>query len=547
MLESQNYSVRAKFAFPIVLITLLIAIMATVSYLGNSRLLTTTNTISDTFLEGINLALNADRDLYQAHAAAQNYLLSASLDLGTESKNLETFNENAQQALDRMEKVKSLMVGYPESLAKIRNFNQDYNTWLASSEKTLEMAKTGSALEATQFYEQTVIGNFDRLREHYDVIGGELKLHADKATTNAKDIGTSEATQLTVMILISLIVCAVSIIYGPRLITNRLDQLLKVMKDISEGEGNLKVRLDENGKDELSQLAHAFNLWMSKLQQLVITIKNDASSLNDSVIELNGSSAQNKVIVNEQNANLDNIAAAVNELSYAVKEVALSSNNALEYINSAKELSIDSTKSVTASVSHISSLSSSIVHASDVITNLADESKHIISVLDVIRDIADQTNLLALNAAIEAARAGEQGRGFAVVADEVRTLASRTQQSTEDINSMLSGFGKGVTEAVEAIQKGNSQVEQVVNASNTVKSSLEQANQSVDKASDLISQIATGTQQQSEATDEINGNIVALHEHSNNSVETVNQTTNAVLSLEQTASRLSQNVEQFKV
>ncbi|MFC3093820.1 methyl-accepting chemotaxis protein [Alteromonas sediminis] len=319
------------------------------------------------------------------------------------------------------------------------------------------------------------------------------------------------------------------------------------MRNISDGEGDLKSRLDANGKDEIAELANVFNRLMDNLQQLIIAIKSDSTDLNSAVTQLNESSSRNINIVNEQNVNLDQIATAITELTHAVREVARNSQDALTETRHTKEESEKSTQSVVRSVQTIESLSNVMSHASGVIAELANESKSIITVLDVIRDIADQTNLLALNAAIEAARAGEQGRGFAVVADEVRTLASRTQQSTEDINRMLSGLGNRVGEAVTAIKTGNEEVVQVVDLSNQLKETLDSVSRSVDLANERIYQIATATEEQSEVTDEINNNMSSLHSLSQQATQTINGSTSVMSSVEKTAKGLFGNIGRFNV
>jgi methyl-accepting chemotaxis protein len=199
------------------------------------------------------------------------------------------------------------------------------------------------------------------------------------------------------------------------------------------------------------------------------------------------------------------------------------------------------------SISSITKLSSSVVHASQVISRLADESKNITQVLDVIRSIAEQTNLLALNAAIEAARAGEQGRGFAVVADEVRTLASRTQKSTEDIQRMIAGLESGVSEAVNAIQTGTSHVDGVVAMSQRIQDSLHSVEDAVNLANDMIYQIATATEEQSKVVDEINRNVTMLNSLSQENMQIVSSTKQVATDISRMAKGLNNNVGRFRV
>lgn len=192
--------------------------------------------------------------------------------------------------------------------------------------------------------------------------------------------------------------------------------------------------MDAKGKDELAEIARAFNLFMQNLQQLIQLVQEDSTSLNQAASKLKQSFTTVSDVFHQQNENLNQIATAVNQLSHAVNDNAGNSQQASENMKVASEVSLTSKRVVSDSVKNVQNLSDSISNAKGVISSLAKESQNIIAMLDVIRGIAEQTNLLALNAAIEAARAGEQGRGFAVVANEVRTLASRTQQFTQQLS-----------------------------------------------------------------------------------------------------------------
>ena len=212
----------------------------------------------------------------------------------------------------------------------------------------------------------------------------------------------------------------------------------------------------------------------------------------------------------------------------------------------ASEVSTSSKLVVSDSVKNVTNLSDSITNAKGVISSLAKESQNIIAVLDVIRGIAEQTNLLALNAAIEAARAGEQGRGFAVVADEVRTLASRTQQSTENINEMLGRLEHSVNDAVNAIERGSNEVESVVAVSSQLVSAFDQVSQAVDQANEIIYQIATASDEQRQVVGEINANVSSLHSLGQQNLSTVESSGKISDSVNDTVQRLNQKIGRFK-
>ncbi|KXI29491.1 methyl-accepting chemotaxis protein [Paraglaciecola hydrolytica] len=546
-MTTNDLSIRYKFAIPLFAITLMLILITVLSISTNNKLTNNVDRLSGTFMNAIEVALNADRDLYQALTASQNYLLKVERGNNSANAEIDSFNENAQQALDRMNKARQLLLDYPQVEQSIKNFESDYRTWLTEARKVFTMADSGKVTEAAEFGSTEVIEHFERLRKNYDVMGSKAKEVADVITQEARDASDSQRVILNVLIVVTLIVCTLSVIYGPKLVTTRVAELNNVIRTISEGEGDLRTRLNANGKDELATLAGTFNGMMSKLQNLIVMVKNDAVTLNQAVKDLNGSASQNQSISDEQSINLHQISDALNQMGQAIHEIAHSSQTAQSETEEVKQNTTMSSKVVDESVVNISHLSDAIAHAKEVIAKLAVESHQIVQVLAVIRSIADQTNLLALNAAIEAARAGEQGRGFAVVADEVRTLASRTQKSTEDIQKMIAGLEKGVEEAVTAITLGSTQVEDVVNMSQRLHDSLKVVHASVSTTSGIIIQIATATEEQSKVVDDINHTIGMLNGLSQQSSEVVKQTNTVSSNIALLASGLNNNVGRFKV
>ena len=543
---TNDLSIRFKFAIPLFAITFMLILITVLSIWSNNKLTRDIEQLSATFINAIEASLNADRDLYQALTASQNYLLK--IEHGKrDMSEVDNFNENAQQALDRMNKARTLLKDYPQVEQSISNFDSDYGTWLSEARKVFAMADSGKISEATDFGSSTVIEHFERLRNHYDLMGAQAKEIADQMTEQAQSNSATQQFILNILIVITLIVCTVSVVYGPKLVTTRVFELNDVIKTISEGEGDLRTRLDSRGKDELATLAATFNGMMSKLQNLIMMVKKDSVTLDQAVKDLNGSARQNQSISDEQSINLHQISDALNQMGQAIHEIAHSAQNAQGETEAVKQNTTMSTKVVDESVININHLSDAISHAKDVIAKLAVESNQIVQVLDVIRSIADQTNLLALNAAIEAARAGEQGRGFAVVADEVRTLASRTQKSTEDIQKMIAGLEKGVDEAVNAITMGSTRVEDVVKMSQRLHESLTVVNSSVSTTAGIIIQIATATEQQSKVVDDINHTIGMLNGLALKSSDVVKQTNAVSGNIAKLATGLNNNVGLFKV
>ncbi|NCP63706.1 MAG: methyl-accepting chemotaxis protein [Paraglaciecola sp.] len=546
-MKINDLSIRFKFAIPLFSITVMLILISIISLWSTSKLNQQIEDLSNSFLNAVDLTLNADRDLYQALTASQNYLLTKNRDQRSNSDDVASFNENAKQALDRMNKARGLMKDFPEIDQAIRSFDADYNRWLSSAKRVFVVADSGDLAAATNLLSAEVMNDFETLRGNYDVMGDKVREVADLINKQASDESASNQLMLILLIILALVVCCASVVFGPKLVTTRVFELNDVIKTISDGEGDLRSRLDDKGKDELATLATTFNGLMAKLQILIVAIKDDAATLNKTVTDLDSTSQQNQSISHNQSTNLHQISDALNQLGQAIHDIARSSQTAQTETEAVKQNTKLSTQVVDESVENINQLSKAISHAKEVIAKLAQESSQIVQVLDVIRSIADQTNLLALNAAIEAARAGEQGRGFAVVADEVRTLASRTQKSTEDIQTMIAGLEKGVDEAVNAITTGSSQVDGVVNMSKHLHDALNVVSVSVNNTSGIIFQIATATEQQSEVVDDINRTIVLLNGLSNESEQLAQQTNTVSANISKLAKGLNRNVGRFKV
>ena len=542
-----DLSIRAKFAIPLLSITLMLILISLLSLWSNNKLTDNVDRLSDTFLNSIEDALNADRDLYQALTASQNYLLKVSHGNQDTSAEIDSFNENAKQALERMNSARALLKDYPEVEQSISSFEAHYKIWLSEAQKVFALANAGKVQEASEYGSNQVLKDFELLRTDYDLMGSKAREVADMLTLKAKESSDFKHMVLLVLIVFSLIVCTVSVVVGPRLVTTRVSELNDVIKTISDGEGDLRSRLNAKGKDELATLAGTFNGLMSKLQTLIIAIKNDALTLDKAVTDLNGSTKKNQSISEEQSINLHQISDAMTQMGQAIHEIARSAQTAQNETETVKQNTAMSTAIVGETAVNINRLSDAILSAKEVIGKLATESNQIVQVLDVIRSIADQTNLLALNAAIEAARAGEYGRGFAVVADEVRTLASRTQKSTEDIQKMIGGLEQGVEEAVNAITLGSTQVEDVVNMSQRLNDSLQLVNGSVTETSGIIIQIAAATEEQSEVVDDINRTIALLNGLSSDSNDVSIQTNSVSTDISHLAKDLNENVGRFKV
>lgn len=332
-----------------------------------------------------------------------------------------------------------------------------------------------------------------------------------------------------------------------RLIGGPLCQAVEAMNEIAQGGGDLTRRLDDEGDNEISRLSKAFNSFAEKVRAMVSQVYGSTTQLASAAEEMSVIMVETHRDTQQQQSETSQVVTAMNEMTATVQEVARNATEAASAASSADIASAEGKQVVISTMSAIESLSSEINEAANVISQLEKDSENIGTVLDVIKGIAEQTNLLALNAAIEAARAGEQGRGFAVVADEVRTLASRTQQSTQEIQEMIEKLQVGAQSAVKVMDDSRSKAEDSVTQAAKAASSLETITNSVSLIKDMNTQIATAAEQQSAVAEEINRNILNISEIVDRTADGASQTSTASHELADLAIQLQQLVNQFKV
>ena len=332
-----------------------------------------------------------------------------------------------------------------------------------------------------------------------------------------------------------------------RSIAQPLREAVQAMGNIASGESDLSRRLDTHGRDEITHLGEYFNRFNGKLQGVVGQLQGTAHALAQSASHVgdNAGAAQQRSA--QQSLQMDQVATAVNEVTYAVQDVAKNAEQAADEMRTAQQQVQHGQQAIHGSLQQIDRLSGTIEQAERVIRDLAGHSTKIGGVLEVIRSIAEQTNLLALNAAIEAARAGEQGRGFAVVADEVRLLAQRTAQSTAEIQTMIEHLQSQSDAAVKAIDTSSEASRQTVEQAREAGTSLDAISHALHTLAALNTSIASATLQQSHVVEEINRNVLDTAGLSQQTAEAALQSSDAGATL----ARLSEEVEvllrQFKV
>ncbi|MDP4943979.1 methyl-accepting chemotaxis protein [Alishewanella sp. SMS8] len=326
----------------------------------------------------------------------------------------------------------------------------------------------------------------------------QQKVDQSLSTSFWSSLGTAIASLIVIMLLALVVV---------RSIITPLKSVVSAMTAIAQGGGDLRHRLTVSGNDELAQLSEAFNRFASQVRDLVARVAGSTSTLNSSAGELNAIMRQATQGVSRQQSESDQVATAMNEMAASSQEVADSAMQASSAAANAEDLVSNSKHTLEKTVQVIDGLALQVNDGVSVIADLSKESDRIGGVLDVIRSIAEQTNLLALNAAIEAARAGEAGRGFAVVADEVRTLASRTQKSTQEIQQMISRLHSGIKGAIELISQLKQSSQSSVEEIRQVELALNQISTAVNTINNMNAQIATAAEEQTHVSGAINENV----------------------------------------
>jgi len=320
-----------------------------------------------------------------------------------------------------------------------------------------------------------------------------------------------------------------------------------ILKDISEGDGDLTIRVPVNTQDEIGEMGINFNAFVEKLQGMMTEIADLTSQLASSAEEMSAVTEQTSTDVVKQHQETEMVGTAITEMTASTQDIAGSAEGASTAAGEANSEAMEGRQVVNGTIEAISELASEIEESAVVIEKLNGDSENIGTVLDVIKGIAEQTNLLALNAAIEAARAGEQGRGFAVVADEVRTLAQRTQESTAEIENLITELQSGAEQAVTVMSKSRDKAGSTVEMAQHAGESLSTITQAVESILDMNTQIAAASEEQSAVSEEINRNVVNIQDISTQTATGASQISGASSELARLGEQLQTLVAQFRV
>ncbi|MDK2602220.1 methyl-accepting chemotaxis protein [Vibrio vulnificus] len=365
----------------------------------------------------------------------------------------------------------------------------------------------------------------------------------DTALAGVREAQNEAVVTGVILLLVSAVVMVLTLehAYKPLL------KLKKTVLGLSKGSGDLTARLTVEGGDDLAQISEGFNRFVQSLQGMMLQVSEASQNISSNIVQLNQTAVENEKVLITHSAETDQVVTAITEMSESARSVAENVTQSNRITEGASKEAKQSLEIVNNAVTTVSALVNDVEEMSNRIVSMNQDANKISEVLNVIGEISEQTNLLALNAAIEAARAGEQGRGFAVVADEVRALAARTQNSTTEISEMLSKLLDGTSSVVASMERTKQQCQSTASKTSEVSNSLNLMSGSVRDIDDVSTQIAAATEEQSTVAAELSRNMLAIRDIVTNLVASGRQTVAATESLADSNHELDKLVSNFKL
>jgi len=538
-LRSLNIARRAFVCFG--LITLLLISLAGFSYLQIDHLRNAEQDIEQNSLPSIQVI--DDIQIALLHARLESIRMLSSTTKDVHDKSLSLVEGAIQTLQSKTEFYREHLISGQQDELQFSKTSQAMNVYIdglknvlaldiADHDQAVLFANTEQAQRAGAYQEQLTILREQNARQA--VVSGQ----------DATDVYTHSVNVLISVLVVAFILTIVLATLFTKSIISPISASLKLAEDIASGD--LTHDLEVTGSDEASRLMHALNRMQKNLRSTILEISGASAQLSTAAVEMTSITESADRTLQQQNSEIEQAATAVTEMSAAVEEVARNANSTSEAATQSSLAADLGNQKVTETLTAMRGLTELVEVSSDQVKELAGQAQDITKVLSVIRAIAEQTNLLALNAAIEAARAGEQGRGFAVVADEVRALAHRTQTSTQEIEQMISTIQAGSSAAVELMHKSTSEVYTTRDTAEQAGQSLRQIIDSVLEINDRNIQIATASEEQAHVARDVDRSLISIRDLAIQSTEGTRQTLTASNELSRLAVNLNDLVLRFR-
>lgn len=416
-----------------------------------------------------------------------------------------------------------------------------------SGQRVVEMQREGSFDQALTVYREETLSARSTFQSRLATFREVLEAEREALVTQAQQ----ELDRVMLVILVSLAVASVVAIALAILISGNVSRRLRhavtSLNEIADGDGDLTRELDARGRDEIGQLATAYNHFVGQIRQMVTLVANSATEIAAGMEQLSRSAAEDRQGVADQRAKTGEVATAMNEMSHSIQEIAGNTHAVADNASHTNEQATMGREGVRTTTARINQLAENVRASGETIRRLDEHGSRIGEVLEVIHDIAEQTNLLALNAAIEAARAGEAGRGFAVVADEVRTLSQRTQDSIGNIKELVEGIQSGTNDAVATMEQSRATTETTVEEAQRVDAALEEIVAMIGRIDDMATQVASAVEEQSTVAEQVNANLTDIDGIADQTSRAVAETAEVSDRLAKLAAELQGQVGRFRV
>ncbi|QWB04649.1 methyl-accepting chemotaxis protein [Pseudomonas syringae] len=542
----RNLKVSARAALSFMFIALLLVALGGISVWKMGDIRETARDLEDDALASVVVADRINASMLRLRLEVRRMLSQTDpQDMATTTSTIATLSEELKKQIKLYVPFVSGENANPKEVQLFTVVSENTDTMLVAFDEVTSLIRRHTPTEALAYLSSNVT---PVTRVLDGAVTGLVQLNIDEAANSGKESEASYQSGLTFVIFIiaaaTLATIVLAVLFTKSIVTPLRD-MLRVNDTIAKGD--LRSVITVTGKDEFSDLMRSTQVMQNNLRDTIRLIGDSSTQLASAAEEMNAVTEESSRGLLRQNNEIDQAATAVNQMTAAVDEVARNAAAASDAAKASDQSTRTGAARVTSTVDAIEKLSKTVQNTSADVERLAVQSKDISKVLEVIRTIAEQTNLLALNAAIEAARAGEQGRGFAVVADEVRALAHRTQTSTQEIEKMIGDILTGTAQATKAMSESCDQADGTLTIAHEAGAALTLIAKAINEINEMNLMIATASEQQAQVARSVDGNLMSIRDLSIQSATGANQTAAASSELSVLAADMNKLVARFSL